>query len=227
MGWPITTLRAKFRRRRSSRLKNERIPFSHYVFGFSGGIAGRFWRLCCTSVLATFVVASRLTPIYESTATIDVDRQTPTGILGEDSVRTSSNDADQYIATQMDLIKSDSVLRPVVQKFQSARNRERSVRAGPHTADQRRRAHRSQASGGDPPPNTYLLRVAYRSTNARLAADVANGIANSYLEHSPNIKFQSTSGVSRFMEEADGGPQGQDGTLQHRPRSIRKGAQRH
>ena len=29
----------------------------------------------------------------------------------------ASNDADQYLATQMDLIKSDSVLRPVVQKF--------------------------------------------------------------------------------------------------------------
>ena len=51
------------------------------------------------------------------------------------------------------------------------------------------------------PPNTYLLRIAFRSTNPRLAADVANGIANSYLDHSYNIRFQSTSGVSHFMEK--------------------------
>ena len=51
------------------------------------------------------------------------------------------------------------------------------------------------------PPNTYLLRIVFRSTNARLAADVANGIANSYLDHNYNIRFQSTSGVSHFMEK--------------------------
>ena len=51
------------------------------------------------------------------------------------------------------------------------------------------------------PPNTYLLRIGFRSTNPRLAADVANGIAASYLDHSYNIRFQSTSGVSRFMEK--------------------------
>src|SRR5580704_4932797 len=67
-----------------SETEEERIPFSHYVF-----ILRRHrWKILAfvlTSVLATFVVAQRLTPIYESTATIDVDRQTPTGIIGEDS----------------------------------------------------------------------------------------------------------------------------------------------
>src|SRR5579863_1231033 len=87
--------------------EEQAVPFSHYLW-----ILRRHrWKILAfvlTSVLATFVVAKRLTPIYEAIATIDVDRQTPTGIIGQDSVRMASNDADQYLATQMDLIKSDS-----------------------------------------------------------------------------------------------------------------------
>src|SRR3954447_23996939 len=86
--------------------EEQAVPFSHYLW-----ILKRHrWKILAfvlTCVLATFVVAKRLTPIYESTATIDVDRQTPTGIIGQDSVRMSSNDSDQYLATQMDLIRSD------------------------------------------------------------------------------------------------------------------------
>ena len=180
--------------------EEERIPFSHYLF-----ILRRHrWKILAfvlTCVLATFVVAQRLTPIYESTATIDVDRQTPTGLLGEDSVRTASNDADQYLATQIDLIKSDSVLRPVVQKFGLRDIEKDQFEPGPHTADREDAPITLKHLEVTRPPNTYLLRIAYRSTNPRLSADVANGIANSYLDHSYNIKFQSTSGVSHFMEK--------------------------
>ena len=34
------------------------------------------------SVLATVIVSKRLTPLYESTAVIDIDRQTPAAVLG-------------------------------------------------------------------------------------------------------------------------------------------------
>src|SRR5919205_323896 len=56
-------------------------------------------------------------PIYESTATLDIDRQAPAGIIGQDAVRMPTNDADQFMATQIKTIQSDSVLRPVVQQF--------------------------------------------------------------------------------------------------------------
>ena len=73
----------------------------------------------CT--IATFIISSRMSPMYESTATLDVDRDAPAGVVGEESRNVSSNlDADQYMATQMQLIESDSVLRPVVQKYNLA-----------------------------------------------------------------------------------------------------------
>ena len=68
-------------------------------------------------MLATLIVSLRLTPIYESTATMDIDRQMPTNVLGQEPVKNTDNDADQFLATQVKMIQSDSVLRPVVDKF--------------------------------------------------------------------------------------------------------------
>src|SRR5678815_4074396 len=92
------------------------VPLTHYLW-----ILRRHgWKMLgfvALVVLCTAVVSLRLTPIYESTATIDIDRRMPTGVLGEDSTQAVNNDADQFLATQVKLIQSDSVLRPVVDKF--------------------------------------------------------------------------------------------------------------
>src|ERR1017187_6801808 len=75
-------------------------------------------------VAATLIVSSRLTPIYEAIASLDIDRQAPAGIIGQDSARTTTSDADQFLATQIKTIQSDSVLRPVVQRFHLAAHEE-------------------------------------------------------------------------------------------------------
>src|ERR1700722_18769168 len=64
-----------------------KLPLSQYLW-----ILKRYrWRIggfIALSVIGTVIVSSRLTPIYESTATVDVDRQTPSGVVGQDSART-------------------------------------------------------------------------------------------------------------------------------------------
>src|SRR6202021_2805022 len=70
------------------------------------------------SVLATVIVCKRLTPLYESTAIIDIDRQTPAAVLGTDSNNsTNSADVENYLTTQEQIVRSDAVLRPVVEKY--------------------------------------------------------------------------------------------------------------
>src|ERR1700749_1200065 len=70
------------------------------------------------SVLATVIVSKRLTPLYESTAVIDIDRQTPAAVLGAESTATvNSVDVENYLTTQEQIVQSDAVLRPVVEKF--------------------------------------------------------------------------------------------------------------
>ncbi len=51
------------------------------------------------------------------------------------------------------------------------------------------------------PPNTYLLLISYRSGDPQLAANVANAIASSYLEHTYNIRYQASASLSAFMEK--------------------------
>jgi succinoglycan biosynthesis transport protein ExoP len=176
------------------------VPLAHYLW-----ILRRHgWRIggfVLASVLATLVVSLRLTPIYESTTTVDIDRQMPTGVLGQEALQNATNDADQFLATQVKLIQSDSVLRPVVDKY--------------HLRDVEKDAleeaiDKSATSLEAPvilknlkvtrPPNTYLLLISYRSSNRQLAADVANEIALSYLAHTYRIRYKATAGLSDFME---------------------------
>lgn len=151
-------------------------------------------------VISTVVISKRLTPIYESTATVDVDRDVPTRIVGQESRRDAMNDSDQFLATQIALIQSDSVLRPVSEQYH-LREAERDAPdpvADPvllHDAPvilKRLKVTR--------PPNTYLLRISYQSPDPWLAAAVANGVAKSYLDHTYSIRFRSSERLSSFME---------------------------
>jgi len=176
------------------------VPLAHYLW-----ILRRHgWKIAgfvAATMIATLVVSLRLTPIYESTATVDIDRQMPTGVLGKDAVEAVSNDADQFLATQVRLIESDSVLRPVVDRFRLREVEKDALEEAPD---------KSALSLEAPvvlkqlrvtrPPNTYILQISYRSPNRQLAADVANAIAQSYLAHTYRIRYKATQGLGEFME---------------------------
>jgi succinoglycan biosynthesis transport protein ExoP len=170
------------------------IPLSHYLWI----LRRHWWKIAlfiASAVAATVIASSRLVPIYESTATIDIDRQMPSAIIGQEASRTLTNDSDQFLATQAKLIQSDSVLRPVARQYHLQEREGSQIAAASDDAPvvlKRLKVTR--------PPNTYLLLISYRSTDPRLAADVANAIAKSYLEHTYNIRFQSSASLSAFME---------------------------
>lgn len=176
-------------------------PISHYLWV----LRRSRWKIvlfviACVSAAA--LISFRITPMYESTATVDIDRQTPTGVIGQEAARTQLNDSDQFLATQSRLIQSDSVLRPVVQRLK-LHEREQDA-AGNHATS-------AVAAEEAPmvlkrlkvtrPPNTYLLQISYRSSDPQLAAAVANGVAQSYLEHTFNIRYKSSANLSAFMEK--------------------------
>lgn len=177
------------------------VPLTHYLWIFRRHV----WKIVAfvaTCLLATFIVSTRLQPIYQATATVDIDRQAPSEIVGEDSGRsTAPNDADQFLATQIKLIQSDAVLRPVAEQYHllsregqtnsSASERAQLLAAAPISL---RRLKVTR------PPNTYLLLISYRSPDPQLAADVANATANSYLLQTYDLRIRSAAGLSSFME---------------------------
>jgi capsular exopolysaccharide synthesis family protein len=176
------------------------VPLSHYLW-----ILRRHgWRMLgfvTFAVLATLIVSLRLTPIYESTVTIDVDRRMPTGVLGQDATQAVNNDADQYLATQIKLIQSDSVLRPVVDRYHLREvEKDAFEKPGDDSPISLEAPIILKPLRVTRPPNTYILQISYRSANRQLAADVANAIAQSYLLHSYTIRYKATAGLSEFME---------------------------
>ena len=116
------------------------VPLSHYLWV----LRRHRWKMIAfvaTCVLVTAVVSARLQPIYESTATVDVDRQAPSEIVGQDSTRSSApNDADQFLATQVKLIQSDSVLRPVAEQYHLLDREGQLERMSPEKAQETVRA---------------------------------------------------------------------------------------
>lgn len=178
------------------------LPLSHYLWI----LRRHAWRIVgfvLTVVTATIIISARLTPIYESTATVYVDRQEAKNLVGSESESAGLNvlDAEQFLTTQIKMLQSDSVVRPVAQRY-NLLEREDQL-----TDDKDRNAKATDAPivlkrlKIARPPNTYLLQINYRSTDPQLAADVANGIAASYMDHNYNIRTRSSISLSRYMEK--------------------------
>lgn len=172
------------------------VPLAHYLSVLRRRRMPILAFLLC-AVAVTWIVSARIPPVFEATTIIDIDRQTPAGVVGQEAARSAGNDAEQFLATQVKLVQSDAVLRPVAQRYR-LREAEKAVSALPENAEaapvvlKRLRVTR--------PPNTYLLLISYRSTDARLAAEVANAIAASYLSHVYDIRIRSAASLGTFME---------------------------
>ncbi len=177
---------------------SEALPLAHYIWMLSR----HKWRLLLfvgVSVAASIAVASRLTPLYEATATIDVDRLAPMGVVGQESMSASRNmgmaDTDTFLTTQIKLITSDSVLRPVVQRLKLSQTMQPGV-----TDPTRDDAPVSLAAlAVVRPPKTFLLQVSYRSPNRALAAEVANAVVTSYIDRTFEIRLKASEKQSNFI----------------------------
>jgi len=179
-----------------------RVPLNHYFWV----LRRHLWMLigfvaCC--VLITYIVSSRVTPIYESTATIDVDIQAPSDVVGQDSARsTAYRNPDQFLATQIKLIQSDAVLRPVAEEYHLLAGSGQGKNVNIEQAQKSAEAPVSLPGlKVTRPPNTYLLLISYRSPNRQMAADVANATANSYMARTYDIRIRSSASLSAFMDK--------------------------
>jgi len=179
--------------------ENPGVPLSHYLW-----ILRRHFKKMAAFVaictFATVIVSSRLQPIYEATATIDVDAQFPSQAIGQQTGQ-SQLDSDAFLGTQMKLIQSDAVLRPVAEQFHLLNI---DARSGGNAKEAQRIAEAPVSLGRvrvKRPLGTNLIQISYRSPDPRMASEVANAIAQSYLTHTYSLRFQSSSGLSSFLEK--------------------------
>jgi succinoglycan biosynthesis transport protein ExoP len=155
------------------------------------------------SVIATVIVSKRLTPLYESTAVIDIDRQTPAAVLGNESTAAvNSADVENYLTTQEQIVQSDAVLRPVVEKYHLMTPALRKLAKDPLLSSRLKDAPIELLGlKVTRPLHTFLLLISYRSPDPQLSADVVNEIARSYIRHTYDIRYQAASQMTGYMEK--------------------------
>jgi uncharacterized protein involved in exopolysaccharide biosynthesis len=168
------------------------VPLPHYLWILRRHIL-KIASFVMAAVICAYVVSKRITPIYESSVTINIDRQTPIGVVGQDATRAMGNDSDQFLLTQVKLIESDSVIRPVMQQFHLMLPEREGQTAETPVVLPGLKVTRL--------PSTYLLLASYRSPDPNLSAAVANAIANSYRDYTNEIRYRATANLSAFMEK--------------------------
>ena len=133
-------------------------------------IKRHLWKVGVASLLcvaAAIFISLRIQPSFESTAMVDVDCRVPTAVLGPEATRAGAEDVDAFLATQIRLIQSDSVLRPVAERFKLNTPAEDARTDAPVLLPGLKVMR---------PAGTYVILITFRSHDRQLSADVANGV---------------------------------------------------
>lgn len=153
------------------------------------------------AMLAAIVVQLTIPKLYEATTIVKVDRHAAGGVIGQEAAQVSSvDDMDQIITTQMEIAQSDPVLRPIAEKYNLLKEEKQlsgftsaQIEAKKAAPIELRRLKITR------PPNTYLIKITYRAHDSKLAADVANAIADSLSKHANDTENHSFAEVSEVI----------------------------
>lgn len=201
---PVTSLLNREAKRMSGRERVIEPPAAAPWSGYLDALNRRKWLIAGATIagaLSAYSVCASLRPVYESTATIDLDLKAPSGILGQAAERVDSiSDADQIMATQISLLESDSVLRPVADKYDLLKLEDQKLKTPPGSKSPADAPITLKKLKVKRPPNTYLIQVSYRSHDPQLSAAVANAVAGSYIRHTYQLRSQGAANLSSFMQ---------------------------
>src|SRR4051794_14202990 len=162
--------------------------------------------IMAATLAGAYFITNQIEPLYESTVTLKVERRSNNGYIGVQALMPPAGDSDQLMNTQLDLIQSDSVLRPATEKFHLLELENQYKGLSPEDQTRKRNSPiKLKRLAMSRVPNTYILRLSYRAPDPALAADVVNSIAQSYITHAFDTRDRSSDVVaqvvSRQMED--------------------------
>jgi succinoglycan biosynthesis transport protein ExoP len=183
----------------------ELVGLSHYLW-----LLRRFSVRITLAVLLVagvcFLYCAMSVPRYEATARVLLDESSPGTAIGEISDSIHSSD-EQMINTQIQMIQSDAVLRPVAKQYHLTNSEPafkfslwgNKAKPAPEVAESAAPVVLRYLTV-DRIPNNLLINIHYTSTDPDKAALIANAIALSYIKHMLTMRAASSSELSQFME---------------------------
>lgn len=167
-----------------------------------------FFLLAVVSIVT--ISTFRTQPIYEATARVEVDRDTPNAFRFEESQGEDYGDLEDYIVTQSKILQSETLAMQTVKSMGLDRLPQFGGRPG--------NPEKAEPSGSDaslmrPPalgaflgglsvkrvPSSRLLDVTFETTDPILAARVVNAHLNNFIEQNFRSRFEAATQASNWM----------------------------
>jgi len=170
----------------------------------------------CVVLILTTIITFKTTPIYDAVGRIAINRESTDALPFKDSASNPVTDEDYTIAmeTQVRILHSDNLAMRVIRKlgldnnpaFTAVSKPQTSANelamASPATDNRQESVLINTFRGGlkvATVNNTRLIEIHYLNPNPRLAADIVNGIVNSYIEQNYQTKFESAMQTSDWL----------------------------
>lgn len=153
--------------------------------------------------IAAGIIATLLTtPVYRAWVTLEANP--PTVSVSPNQSREqefSSGGSYDFVATQAGLLESHSVAQRAAQDLNLANNPEFMPQEG--DASERLKAAAGMVRGGltvVPPEDGQLIKFSYESTSPTMAAAVANGVADSFINSALQRRYEASAYARNFLE---------------------------
>lgn len=156
-----------------------------------------------------------MTPIYTAQATLQIDREAARVLDTEDvAPRENMMGGEEFFQTQYGLLRSRSLAERVIESLGLASSNEALEAMGVEAPEasgtaaaqaSRRRAAALETLQGNlsvsPVRGSRLVAVGYDNPNPVVAARIANGFAENFIQSNLDRKFESSSYAREFLEE--------------------------
>jgi succinoglycan biosynthesis transport protein ExoP len=170
----------------------------------------RWTILSVVAILTTLgaIASFRMKPIYRSTASVEVDSETPQIQTLNDSYQQMPMDQD-FLRTQIQVLKTDSLAWRTIEQLRLGENPSFALpeKAGQNDSNyaERRKMRLIRRFRNDLAvelvPGSRVVQVSFESQDPALAARVSNTLVDNYLDYNFREKYDATRQASGRMEE--------------------------
>ena len=182
---------------------------------YKWGILG----LAFVSGLVATLVAYNMTPVYQSTASIMIQNEKPK-ILSIHEIYADQGPNDDFLQTQIEILKSRQIAERVVAKLDLAKNPLLDPRQQkpslwrkwfPSSRDDQKLTDEavskmiaSEIESGlkiEPVRNSTVVKISFDSPDKTLAARIPNAVADAYIESDLEAKVQMTQKANEWLSQ--------------------------
>jgi capsular exopolysaccharide synthesis family protein len=152
-------------------------------------------------LLIGLAVTLLMTPLYRSTATLEIAAQ-QVQVMQVGSVEPQQNTDAEFMATQLGLLQSRSLAERVARQLNLASDPTVVDQGGPRAARERAAVGKvARSMHAEPVKFSRLIKVSVTGPNPETASRVANGFADNFISSNLERRYETTAYARNFLEK--------------------------